>query len=201
MGILLCGALCQSVYAQGNLVELGTSTLADSFGTSSGPEALVVSWAVLVNPVSDVYTYYYNLSNPANDVLLNQNGTPTSTPETINSFQVAFNATAPGALIGNPVGGTLASSDGTGISWYFSPTVASGNSVLLAFQSDLGPGLGNAAANGANPPGPWSSTPSGQPVPVPRPAPEPATLALLGLAGLLFLPYRSSLRLVRIRPS
>jgi hypothetical protein len=168
--------------------------LADSFGTSVGPEALVVSWAVLFNTGSDIYTYAYNVSNPVGDVLLNPNGSPTTTPETVDSFHVGFNATAPGALLGLPTGGALATSDATGVSWYFAPTIASGSSVLLQYQSDFGPTMGNAAGNGANPPGPWSSSPGGQTVPVPRPSPEPATTTLIALSAFLLLPFRSNLR-------
>jgi hypothetical protein len=193
--IFISAALGQSAHAQGTLIELGSSTLANSLGTSVGPETLVVSWAVFDNSVSDVYTYYYNVSNPANDVLLNPNGGPTSTPESVDSFQVAFNAAGKGALLGPPAGGALASSDATGVSWYFFPTIAAGGSSgILSFQSDFGPGLGNAAANGANPPGPWSTAPNGQPVPIPHVTPEPGILYLMGMSALLVLPFRSSLR-------
>jgi hypothetical protein len=80
LAVVLFGALGQTGRAQGLLNESGTSALADVFGTSTGPEALTVSWSVVEN-ASDVYTYTYSLNNPAGDVLLNDNDTPTSTPE------------------------------------------------------------------------------------------------------------------------
>jgi len=51
----------------------------------------------------------------------------------------------------------------------------------LSFQSDLPPGAGNANAQDANPPSPWSSFPNGQQVPVPLTVPEPGTWALVAM--------------------
>jgi len=82
-----------------------------------------------------------------------------------------------------------------GLFWSFAAVNASSSSPVLSFQSGLPPAQGNANAQDANPPSPWSSVPDGQQVLVPDPAviPEPETTMLL--AGvLLLLPFRSTMR-------
>jgi len=44
--------------AQGLLNESGMATLADAFGTATGPEALMVNWSVVESP-SFIYTYIF----------------------------------------------------------------------------------------------------------------------------------------------
>jgi len=195
--ILLPCLLDQTAYAQSTFIEGGTSTLADVFLTATGTEALSVSWFVVENTSSDVYTYAYNVNNPVGDVELNNDGTKTTIPETFNNFSISFNTLLPGANITGtaPIGGTFQNNGASGLSWSF-PDVSPGtSSALLAFQSSLAPGLGNASAGGGSiPPGPWSSIPAGEPVPVPRAVPEPATKALLALTALLLLPFSSTWR-------
>jgi len=189
---LLTGVVCPTTRAQDVLIESGSSILANSLGQTTGSEVVTVSWFVLENTVSDVYTYGYNINNPAGDVVLT--GPTAGQPETVNEFQLTFDATVPGAVISasEPVGGFYQDNGTGGLLWLF-PTggVTPGTtSALISYSSDLGPGMGNASASGANSPGPWASNPSGQPVPValPRAVPEPATLTLLAVA--LLLPFR-----------
>jgi len=201
--ILLSGVLCPTVHAQSILVDYGSAYLANTLGQTSGSEVINVSYFVVENLATDVYTYDYTINNPVGDVELNNNGSPLLTnpnnpnstiPENIYSFSLSFDATVPGAVtsVDEPIGGYFQNTGTSGLVWDF-PNVAPGGSVLIAFQSDLAPGPGNAIAEGASPPAPWSSNPNGQQVAVPRAAPEPATTALLGLT-LLLLPFRSTLR-------
>jgi hypothetical protein len=197
--ILLPGLPCQTAQAQGLLNESGTSVLADSFGTAAGPEALTVSWWV-VESTSGIYTYTYIVNNPSGDVLLNNNGTPTVTPEIVDSLALDFDATLPGAVVSGPTGGNGAYNFGAfGLYWDLSPGVvlAGASSGPLSFESDNPPMPGNASASDDNPPSPWSSYPDGQQVPVPDGpgmVPEPTTAALLALAALLLPPFRSTVR-------
>lgn len=178
--------------------ESGTSVLADSFGTVTGPEALTVSWSVVEN-ASDIYTYTYTVNNPVGDVALNNDGTPTIRPEIVDAFSVAFDTTVSGAyLTGSQTGGQFGANNGTaGLFWYFTAVNPGNSSGPLSFESDLPPTLGNANALNQNPPSPWSSSPDGQQVPVPGnvtvPAPEPTTTTLLALTALLLLPFRSNI--------
>jgi hypothetical protein len=197
--ILLPGLLCQTAQAQSTLIESGSSALADVYGISTAPEALNVSWFVVENNVSDVYTYEYTVNNPPGDVELNGGGSPTTTPETFNSFTITFNTTLPGAYLSGaaPVGGTVVNNGPTGLTWNLADVDPGGNSGILAFQSDLAPGLNNASAGGgAVGPSPWSTIPSGQPVPVPVPRgiPEPVTTDLFALTALMLLPFSSTWR-------
>jgi hypothetical protein len=185
----------QTAQAQNTLVESGTSTLANVFGISTGPEALTVSWFVFENSLNDVYTYQYNVNNPSGDVVLNGPNSPTSTPEIVDSFSLTFDATVAGAIVSAtaPVGGSFQNNGANGIAWTF-PDVSPGtSSPLLAFQSALGPGPGNASAADAVPPSPWSTVPNGASVPVPRAVPEPEATSLIAMAGLFLLPLRSRL--------
>ena len=192
--ILLCGVVCQTVQAQlvlgpltpGGPPDVGTSILADSFGVNSGPEALPVLWAVSEN-AAGIYTYAYQVYNPSGDVLLNNNGSPTTTPEIVDAFSVSFDTTNPSLYIpgsqsagaGNQVNGT------SGLFWTFGAVNPGGSSPVLSFESLEPPAPGNANAQDANPPSPWSSNPSGQEVPVP--IPEPASMTLLTLTALSLL--------------
>jgi hypothetical protein len=193
--ILLSGALCQTARAQSVILESGSSSLANAFGTSTGPEALNVSWFVLENTVSDVYTYGYVVNNPACDLGRNNNDTPTTTPELVNFFSVTFNTTVAGNYLSasGPVGSLIQNNGANGLSWAFSDVSPGSSSGLLSFQSDTPPTPGNASADGGSPPAPWSSIPSGQQVPVPD-APiavhEPTSMALLFLTTSLFLAFR-----------
>jgi len=195
-GVLLSCLLGQKAQAQGQLLlnESGTSVLADSFGTATGPEALTISWTVVEN-VSDVYMYTYVVNNPVGDVLLNNNGSPTTTPEIVDAFAVDFNTTAPGAYIMNSQSGGVSDQNngGDGLFWSFAAVPAGSSSPQLSFQSDMPPTMGNADAQDANPPSPWSSFPNGQTVPVPTTVPEPTTTALLVGVSLL-LPFRFAIR-------
>ena len=179
--ILLSGLLSQPVQAIVAItnVESGTSILADSLGTATGPEALTVSWSVdQVDLPGGTYYYYYTVNNPAGDVNLN-NGSP----EPVDAFTVAFDTTAPGAFIsGSQTGGGFDLNNGpSGLFWAFTPVNPGTSSGVLSFQSDLPPTLGNANAQDANPPSPWSSNPNGQQVPVPLTVPEPGTWALVAM--------------------
>ncbi|MGP8198456.1 MAG: hypothetical protein ACLQU4_03010 [Limisphaerales bacterium] len=191
--IALPALLCQTAQAGGLLNETGESVLADVFGTSSGPEALVITWSVVEN-TSDIYTYSYDVHNPAGDVLLNSEGQPTSTPEVVDSYSVSFDTTAPGAYVpSSQVGGLINENNGIyGLFWAFVPIPAGKMGQVLSFESDLPPMPGTADASDANPPSPWSSLPDGQFVPVPDapdPVPEPTTAALAGLTVLVLVPF------------
>jgi hypothetical protein len=203
--VLLSSFLCQNSQAQGSFYETGTSTLADVFGTTTGNDVLTVSWFVAESP-DGLYTYGFNVNNPAGDVELNNNGTPTTTPETFNNFSITFNTTLPGAYVSGtePVGGSLLNDGTSGLTWTF-PAVSPGtSSPLLAFQSDLAPGINSGSmgnvgvGGGAIPPSPWSSALTGQTVPVPRVIPEPEITDMLALTALLLLPFSATwCRLVR----
>jgi hypothetical protein len=192
---MLPALLCQKADAQGRVVEFGKSILADVFGAANGPEALGVVWSVGESD-SGLYTYSYTVINPLGDVLLTDQGQPTSTPEIVDSFSVGFDTTAPGAYVpSSQTGGTVDLDLGTaGLFWYFPPVPPGGRSPLLSFESHAPPTLGNADASDANPPSPWSSSPSGQPVGVPgdpqTDVPEPTTVALFVATGLLLLALR-----------
>jgi hypothetical protein len=194
--ILLGGLLNQTAQAQSVLIESGTSILANVFGTTTSPEALTVSWFVVENTATAVYTYAYNVNNPSGDVMLSNTDQPTATPETVDGFSLSFNTTLPGAFIAPgtaPIGGTLQNNGANGLAWAFVPVAPGSSSPLLTYQSNLSPANGNASADGGVPPAPWSTVPFGQPVPMPRPTPEPTTTALFALA-LVILPFGSSLR-------
>src|ERR1017187_10609746 len=116
--ILLSGLLGQTAQAQLLLNESGTSILADSLGANTGPEALPISWSVVEN-ASLIYTYTYTVNNPVGDVVLDNTGTPTSTPEPVDAFSVGFDTTAGGAYIsGSQTGGLFDENNGTaGLFW------------------------------------------------------------------------------------
>jgi hypothetical protein len=183
----------EKIQAQSTLVESGTSYLTDIFNSpTTSPETLSVSWFVVENNSTSVFTYGYNLFNPTGDVALNNNGTPTSIPEVVNSFTVSFPVPTSAFFQATPpAGGSVINNGANGITFVF-PDVSPGNySPLLAFQTTVGPVNGNASAGGgAVPPGPWSNVPDNSPVPVPRVIPEPGTTALLGL-GLMAFPFRA----------
>lgn len=197
--ILLLGVLCQPAHA-GNTLYSGTATLADSFGAAElhpAQEDLTVLYSVTLS--AGVYTYDYTVNNPAGDVLLKNNDTPTTTPgtpEEVSSFNVGFDATVPGAYVPNSISGGLLFLDQdngvAGLNWGFNPVEPTFNSGTLSFQSDLPPTWGNANATDANAPSPWASTPGGEQVPVPSNVPEPTTTALL-TGFLLLLPFRSTI--------
>jgi hypothetical protein len=201
--VLASGALFLSNFstpsanAQSTLIEAGSSVLSDSVLTATGPEALTVSWFVVENTVSDVYTYAYNVNNPVGDVELNNDGSPTSIPENFNNFSITFDTTVPGAYVSGtaPVNGSLANLGTGGLTWTF-PAVSPGtSSALLAFQSDLAPTMYNAAVSGGgSPPGPWHSVPGGQEVPVPKLIPEPGITSLFTLTAILLLPFSPTWR-------
>ncbi len=205
--VLLCVGLCPTAQAQSVLIEYGSAYLANTLGQTSGPEVITVSYFVVENLNTSLYTYDYTVNNPVGDILLNNDGSPklsnpnnpnSTTPETMDYFSLSFDATIPGSVVNPTVpvvngnNGYFQNNGANGLAWLF-PAVSPGNSVLIGFQSYLAPGPGNASASDSNPPSPWASNPYGQQVPVPRAAPEPMTMALFGLAFLL-LPFRSNLR-------
>ena len=191
--ILIAGLRCQTAQAQEVLLNTsGSSVLADALGANTGPEAITVFWSVVEN-VSSVYTYTYSVSNAVGDVVLDNHGNPTSTPEIVDAFSVGFDTTQPGAYIMNSQQGGLydANNGSAGLFWAFAGINPGTVSGPMSFQSDLPPVSGNANAQDRNPPSPWSSNPDGQPVPVPGAVPEPPATILLALASLL--PFRSRL--------
>ncbi len=200
--ILTTGLLCQTAQAQpivllplspGGPADTGTSVLADSYGSNSGPEAITVYWSVSESS-NAVYTYTYAISNAVGDVVLDNNGNPTLTPEIVDAFSVGFDTTQPGLYIMNSqVGGLFDLNNlSAGLFWAFTPVNPGTVSGPLSFQSDMPPIPGNANAQDRNPPSPWASNPDGQEVPVPGEVPEPSTTVLLALASAL-LPFRSTL--------
>ncbi len=106
-GAFIAGMTCGTTHAQ-TLIATNNSALANVFGVSTGPEALVIGWSV-VESATGVYTYTYTVNNPAGDVLLTSAETaPTGTPEIVDSFSVGFNTTLLGAFIpGSQAGGAF----------------------------------------------------------------------------------------------
>jgi hypothetical protein len=203
--ILLSVAHFQSARAQSLFHESGTSILAPSTppvgGLALNPqEYLTVAWTVN-EADNDIYTYSYTVENPAGDVLLTPTKGLTTTPEVFDAFSVDFNTTEPGAyLAGTQTGGAFQEANTVDLAWFLNPEVPAGSSVTVSFESDFGPTLGNANAQDAVPPSPWSSVSlNGQPVPVPLPLPEPSCTVLLTLAGLMAWPGRTSWRRVMLR--
>jgi hypothetical protein len=187
--ILLSCLPCQT--SQAANVESGTAILADNYGTNTGSEALTVDY--LVTESAGVYTYNYTINNPSGDYILDSNHNPTSTPEYVDAFVVAFNTATPGAIF-DPLGGSF-SYDVSGGAWewaFYSPTINAGTSQTVSFESDFGPTPGNASASDNVPPSPWNSSPDGSPVPVPSPD-STNTMALLA-GSLLLLPISSMLK-------
>jgi hypothetical protein len=187
--LLISATLCGTANAQSTLIESGTSTLADLFGVSTGSEALTVSWFVVENtggPTSGTYTYAYNVSNPTGDVVLNPNGTLTTTPESFNSFSITFNTgLAANLVLTPPAGGSVQNNMADGVTFSFPDVAPGSSSPLLAFQTTTAPALVMASAGGgATPPGPWSTVPNNSPVPAPRGVPEPGTATLMALTAL-----------------
>jgi hypothetical protein len=198
---LLCAGLCQTARAQSFIS--GSSILGPYVtpvvGYAANPqEYLTVYWSVL--DVSGLYTYSYMVFNPTGDVLMNKDGTLQAGSEIVDSFQVSFNGSAPGAVVGGPSGGLVAVNTGVnGLSWFLYPYISAGSiSAALSFTSDFPPTLGVAQAEDSAPPSPWSSlNDQGALVPVPNTitvVPEPATMTLFSMTGLLLLPFRSTLR-------
>src|SRR5580698_7180663 len=77
---------------------MGTSILAPATAPTGGialnsEEYLVVDWTVTFN--AGLYDYSYVVNNPANDVLLNNDGSLTTTTEIVDAFQIGFNTTIP----------------------------------------------------------------------------------------------------------
>jgi hypothetical protein len=193
--LLTIAALGQTARATPLLNESGTALLAPVVappgGFASNPqEYLPVAWTVVEN-ASLVYTYSYTVQNPANDVILTGSGGLSTTPEIVDQFTVDFNTTAPGTFIpGSQMGGSTLLPTAIDLGWTFSPAIQAGASgPTVSFESDNPPTLGNASADDAVPPAPWSSvSPSGTQLPVPVTTPEPSTTALLAVAiGLLAL--------------
>jgi hypothetical protein len=193
--IMLSGLLDQTARAQSSILAPAVAPVG---GYGANPqEYLTVYWSFL--PAAGGFTYSYSIYNPTGDVLMNPDGTLKQTSEIVDSFQVSFNAAAPGALVSGPNGGLFSENNGVnGLFWVIPSLPAGSLSAPLTFFSDLPPTMGNAQAEDSSLPSPWSSTaPLGQPVPVPNtlaPVPEPATMSLFTLSGLLLLPFRSTLR-------
>jgi hypothetical protein len=185
-----------SLNAQSLLNETGTSilapTLAPPGGYASNPqEYLSVSWSVVEN-ASLVYTYTYTIQNPTGDVLMNNNGTLTTTPEIYEAFSIGFDTTVPGAYIPNTqTGGNFDEVNSIDLAWFFGPAIGAGSSATVSYESYMAPTMGNANASGAPLPSPWSSSAAnGQQLPIPdAPAtvPEPKSAVLIALTAL-FIP-------------
>jgi hypothetical protein len=193
--ILLSGLPGQT--APATQVMSGTATLADAFGTAEAnptDEDLTVSY--LVTLASGVYTYSYTVNNPSGDVLLNGDGSPTTIPEVVDAFSVAFDTTVPGAYLASSQAGGGSGDQNNGVNglfWSLAAVEPGSDSGPLSFESDLAPTWGNANASDANLPSPWASIPYGQEVPVPNIPESTATITLL--AGvLLLLPSGSATR-------
>lgn len=195
--VIFSGLLGQTAHAQSSLLA---PALPPVGGYAAAPqEYLTVYWSVM--PAAGGFMYSYSIYNPTGDVLMNQDGSLTQTSEIVDSFQVSFNAAAPGALVSGPNGGLFSEDNGVnGLFWVIPSLPAGQLSAPLTFFSALPPTMGNAQAEDSSLPSPWSSTaPLGQEVPVPNtlaPVPEPGTMALFSMSGLLLLPFRSALHRV-----
>jgi len=169
--VLFLGALCQSAEAQG-ILESNMAVLPAVNGVAA--DALDVSF--IVSESGGVFTYTYDVINPSSD------------PAYVGSFEIGFNAGAPGAVTaGSLTGGSGRQNNGnTGITWFLS--VAPGHdSGPLSFNSGDTWHISSANATGLpNPPAPWTTLPfpGGVAVPNPPVVPEPATTALLAFTVL-----------------
>jgi hypothetical protein len=196
--ILLAGLLCQTAHAQSSL----SSLLAPDapIGVTSPPQEFLSVLSTVTPVGGGVYLYSYILSNPTGDELMNPDGSlQAGTSEVVDFFQVSFNASAPGAVVGGPYGGIFAKNDAAnGVYWLFNDVTPGSSSAPMSFYSDIPPTLGNAQAADSTLPSPWATlNAGGQPVLIPNtitPVPEPGTWALFGLAGVLVLSYSSPLR-------
>jgi hypothetical protein len=179
---LLYGMLCLSAQAQSTL----SANLASIANPGATSDMLTVDYGVsyttgTTGPASSYYTYDYTLYNPSTSGAL------------VESFNVAFDASVPGAVY--DMTGNAQNNGDAGLTWEVS-VLPGQNSEILSFESDYGPTMNNANAGGGNEGGsisaPWASDPGGQQVSVPNvaPVPEPATTTLLTLS-LLLLPFRS----------
>jgi len=148
-----------------------SSILASS--SAPGPD-LTVYWEVSTSLNPGVYTYEYQILNPANDTT------------SVDFYNVSFNA-----ILGVNVyrtGGGAFSDVSNGVNWLFAPILAGFSSPalntggVLYFTSPDLPTLGNANAQDSNPPSPWASLPGGQQVAVPNVPDGGTTVALFGLA-------------------
>lgn len=178
--VLLCGLLCQSAQAQSVIIAPTTANLADVNGVDTLPNALPVTYEVTQftsGPDTGLYDYSYIISNPTTAYVL--------------GFDVGFNSSDSGAVVGSPTGGIDSqNAEYSGITWdvQIAPgTTTAGPGNTLTFMSDIAPVLGNANASGSSAPGPWSSAPDGSQVAVPYTpsVPEPATTSLLAMALLI----------------
>lgn len=176
--ILLSGFIGQT--AQATLVESGTAIMADGNGSTAAPEALVVSYSV--DDTAGIYTYSYNVSNPALDQILA--GPNEGRSEEFSVFSVTFNTTPLGAILGAASGGAYDPIASGGVEWNFYPAIYAGSSSgYLTFQSDFAPEFGDAGAQDSNLPSPWTGV-----VPVPATPDSTNTMFLLG-GMMLFLPF------------
>ncbi len=178
------------------LNETGSSILAPVIaptgGYASNPqEYLTVSWSVVEN-LSDVYTYTYTVHNPAGDVLMNDNGSLTTTPEVFDAFSVGFNTTAPGAyLTGTQTGSPSEEVNPTDLTWFFDPSIPAGsNSPAVTFQSDLPPVPGASDASDGSPPSPWSVSALASTIPVPGKVSDVMSTGVLGVTVLMLAVVR-----------
>lgn len=184
---LACGMLVQPAHA--TIISSGTATLVDVIDDPIGsPEDLTVTYQV--NQTGSLYTYTYMVNNPTGDVQLPGSASPGS-PEVVDAFSVTFDTTVPGAFIAQ-FGGVSEQNNGVnGLFWSFNAVSAGSSTGILSFTSDDPPTMGNANAQDANPPSPWSSAPFGQQVPIPQTATVPDGAATAGLLGgvLMLLPF------------
>lgn len=195
--VLVACLVCHTAHAQSTLSLLAPDA---PVGVTAPPQEFLTVQSI-VTPISPgQYLYEYILSNPTGDELMNPDGSlQAGTSEIVDFFQVSFDASAAGAVIGAPSGGFFSHNDGAnGIYWLFNDISPGSSSMPFSFYSALPPTTGNAQAADSSLPSPWASlNAGGQPVLIPNtitPTPEPGTWALVGLSGLMFFPFNSLLR-------
>ena len=162
-GVLACAFVAQR--ADAVIIDAGVATLESA--TIPG-DILTASYSVDLTGV--IYTYTYQVFNPLTD------------PTKPDQFSVTFDA-EPGTSVLAITSGTGIINTGSSVTWFFAPVVQGGMSGFLSFTSLDAPMKGNAGANDANPPAPWSTTnPGGTMLDVPNVPDGGMTVAFLGFA-------------------
>jgi hypothetical protein len=177
--ILLLGAVCQTVHAQGTLIDSNTVSVASSENVAA--YNLSVQTEVFYNSSSATpYTYDYTVYNPSTDIV-------GGFGQYVGSFQVGFNGAAPNAAVNFQPAGDDGQNEGSiGASWQLD-VGPSQNSGTLSFQSIYSPNTHTANASGDDT---WATLPNGQYVYAPNAfvVPEPGTTSLMvmTLLGMAF---------------
>jgi len=165
---IAAGLLAASPMARANLYvvdssanDMSSAQTSSMPSTVGGPVPLTVSWEVNFNSTSLVYTYNYEVTDPANE------------GDTVDSFNV-------GAISTFITGGNYNFLSPNGPTWDFVINPGQTSSDLY-FTSLTAPILGTGNSSDSSPPSPWSTYPNGNPIPVPGTVPDGGmTMVMLG---------------------